>query len=112
MELHVNKFDITQPVSEREGLKLRTGLVLITLLMQEEISLSEIMQATGFTFQEARLSIQNLLDSRLVKLIASDPLPIISVLDFDACYHFLELHGYISNPEQGSISDNLPSVQH
>jgi hypothetical protein len=112
MKLHVNKFDINKPISEREGLKLRTGLVLITLLMQEEISLSEIMQATGFTFQEARLSIQNLLDSRLVKLIASDPLPIISVLDFDACYHFLELHGYISSPEQGFINDSIPSVQH
>ena len=111
MELHVNKFDINKPISEREGTKLRTGLVLITLLMQEEISLSEIMHATGFTFQEARLAIQNLLDSRLVKLIASDPLPIISILDLDACYHFLELHGYIASPEHSSAGDSI-SAQH
>ena len=74
--------------------RLLTAICLIMLIEHNELSLSEVLHATGMEFNDIRAALQNLVNLRLVRVIpTSNSIPRFRMEDKLEAKKYLEVLG-------------------
>jgi len=78
--------------------RLLTAISLIMLIEHQELSLAEVIHATGMDFSDIRSALQNLVNLRLVQVIPTqNGIPRFQLLDLEEAQNYLEVLG-VSTP--------------